>query len=253
MEIRKVAIVVCSLGVLAVVGCQGVGETLRNMGFESRSARLYRKQKADNARLAAQNAEYEAQRVSMATELDSLRAKRADLDKLAASAAPLPPKPANNDEKFARLRRSLGSEGEIYVTDKGEKAVRVRGDVFFRSGRVDVRREAGGILMKIANTIKEFDNDVTVFVDGHTDSDPLRYTKAKYGDNYGLGAARANAVVKALVALGVPRARLIPRSFGKNKPIADNSTAVGKRKNRRVEFMFAFANPGRAANTSFDR
>jgi len=241
MEIRKVAVVVCSLGVLAIVGCQGVGDTLRNMGFESRSARLYRKQKAENARLAAQNAEYEAQRAGMATELDGLKTKLAGLETPAAPPAPLTPRPADNDAKFARLRRSLGGDGEIFVTAKGEKAVRVRGDIFFRSGRVGVRREARGILTKIASAIKEFDDDVTVFVDGHTDSDPLRYTKAKYGDNYGLGAARANAVVKELVALGVPRARLIPRSFGKEKPIADNSTAAGKRKNRRVEFMFAFA------------
>lgn len=244
MKIRKVAVVVCSLGVLAAVGCQGVGDTLRNMGFESRSARLYRKQKAVNARLIAQNAEYEAERIGMATELENLRRKPADLDSStasAASSAPLAPKRIDNDEKIARLQRALGRDGTIFVTDKGERAVRVRSDIFFRSGRVDVRREAKGVLMKIANTIKEFDDDVTVFIDGHTDSDPLRYTKAKYGDNYGLGAARANAVVKELVRLGVPRARLIPRSFGKDKPIADNTTAAGKRKNRRVEFMFAFA------------
>lgn len=241
MRIRKMAVVVCSLGVLAAVGCQGVSSALRNIGFESRSSRLYRKQKADNARLAALNAEYEAQRVSMTTTLDGLKLELAGKDGPATSPAPLVPKPVDNNEKFERLRRALRGKGTIFVTEKGERVVRVRGDIFFRSGRVDVRREAKGVLMTIANTIKDFDDGVTVFVDGHTDSDPLRYTKAKYGDNYGLGAARANAVVKELVALGVPRARLIPRSFGKEKPIADNSTAAGKRKNRRVEFMFAFA------------
>jgi len=240
MEIRKVAVVVCSLAVLAAVGCQGVGDTLRNMGFESRSSRLYRKQKAENARLIALNAEHEAQRGGLTAERDALIQKLAAMEPVAPPTG-LTRKPANIDGKFEKLRQELRGKGTIFVTEKGEKALRVTGDIFFRSGRVGVRREARGILTTIANTIKKFDDDVTVFVDGHTDSDPLRYTKAKYGDNYGLGAARANAVVKELVALGVSRARLIPRSFGKDKPIADNRTVAGKRKNRRVEFMFALA------------
>lgn len=247
MESRKVAVIVCSLGLLAIVGCQGVADTLRTVGIESRSARLYRKQKAENARLVAESAEHEAQRAAAAAELERIKGL---VDK---PSEPPVPKPVDSDGKIERLQRALGEHGKIYITENGEKAVRVTGDIFFRSGKVDVRREARGILRKIANTIKEFDDSVTVFIDGHTDSDPLRYTKAKYGDNYGLGAARANAVVKELVALGVPRARLIPRSFGKDKPIAENTTAAGKRKNRRVEFMFAVASSGHATKTSFDR
>ncbi len=68
-----------------------------------------------------------------------------------------------------------------------------------------------------------------------------------------MGAARATAVAKELVALGVPRNRLITRSFGEKRPIAENTTRAGKSKNRRVEFMFALTKADPAMKMSLDR
>jgi len=251
MAVRKSMVLVCLLGVLAG-GCSTMSDGLRRLGFESRASRLYRKQKADNARLAAQNAESEARLESLMAEQQRLTDKLAEREKPIAgpSAAPVPND--NNDAKLARLLQRLGSDAEIVVTPDGNKGVRVKGDIFFRSGKTSVRREARGVLRKIATAINEFGN-VAVFVDGHTDNDPLRYTKAKYGDNYGLGAARATAVAKELVALGVPRSRLITRSFGEKRPIAENTTRAGKSKNRRVEFTFAFTKTDPAMKMSLDR
>jgi flagellar motor protein MotB len=256
MAVRKSMALVWLLGVLGG-GCSTMSEGLRGLGFESRASRLYRKQKADNARLAAQNAESEARLASMMAEQDRLAAENARLAKLAKAtnvgpAAPIDTAPDNNDAKWARLLQRLGSDAELVVTPDGNKGVRVTGDLFFRSGKTSVRSEARGVLRKIATAINEFGN-VAVFVDGHTDNDPLRYTKAKYGDNYGLGAARAAAVAKELVALGVPRNRLITRSFGEKRPIAENTTRAGKSKNRRVEFMFAFTKTDPAMKMSLDR
>ena len=53
--------------------------------------------------------------------------------------------------------------------------------------------------------------------------------------NQTLSDARAKSVVAWLVAHGVPAARLTAKGFGQTNPVADNATADGRTKNRRVE------------------
>lgn len=249
MAVRKLALLVCALAVLAS-GCSSMGNAMRSMGLESRGSRLYRKEKAKNERLAALAAESESQLAAAMAERDDLLAQIAKYD-----APPVPgpkiatPKPVDNSKIWERLRPL----GEIIVTPEGEKALRVKSDLFFRSGKATVRSDARAVVSKIAAAIRTR-SDVVVYVDGHTDSDPLRYTKKKYGDNYGLGAARATAVAEQLVAMGVPRSQLITRSFGKDRPIADNATRAGKGKNRRVEFTLALSSTAaRTTKVSLDQ
>ncbi|WP_414729636.1 OmpA family protein [Zhongshania aliphaticivorans] len=52
--------------------------------------------------------------------------------------------------------------------------------------------------------------------------------------NYRLSRARARAVGKALVGLGVAAERIEIQAFGANMPVADNSTSAGRALNRRV-------------------
>ncbi|MNL43642.1 Outer membrane porin F precursor [compost metagenome] len=65
-------------------------------------------------------------------------------------------------------------------------------------------------------------------VEGHTDSD---------GDdqrNLALSVARAESVVNALIERGVSASRLYAIGYGEMRPVADNDTADGKRRNRRI-------------------
>ena len=57
--------------------------------------------------------------------------------------------------------------------------------------------------------------------------------------NQALSDRRANAVMDALVGLGVPGNRLRSRGFGEARPVASNDTAEGRQMNRRVELVFA--------------
>jgi OmpA-OmpF porin, OOP family len=71
--------------------------------------------------------------------------------------------------------------------------------------------------------------DVTVRIDGHTDS----IGTEEY--NMGLSERRAEAVAAYLEAAGVSRDRMTVAWFGESQPVASNDTAEGRAQNRRVE------------------
>ena len=74
----------------------------------------------------------------------------------------------------------------------------------------------------------------TIEIEGHTDNVPMH--SAKYANNNELSAARALAVFDYLLAnTSLDPAMIKTSGRGEYKPIADNSTAEGRAKNRRVE------------------
>ncbi len=66
-------------------------------------------------------------------------------------------------------------------------------------------------------------------IGGHTDN------IGTASDNLTLSKRRAEAVVHFLLDQGIPEARLQAKGYGSTRPIADNSTAEGRAKNRRSE------------------
>ena len=79
-------------------------------------------------------------------------------------------------------------------------------------------------------TLKEW-GDVKVEVAGHTDSIGT--------DNYNMGLSlrRANAVRDYLISKGIAAENLTAKGYGESQPVADNQTAAGRFKNRRVELV----------------
>ena len=70
----------------------------------------------------------------------------------------------------------------------------------------------------------------TIRVEGHTDN------VGSAESNLTLSTERAQAVVTYLTKKGVPANRLEAKGFGDQRPIGDNTTADGRKANRRVEF-----------------
>ncbi len=97
----------------------------------------------------------------------------------------------------------------------------------FRTSSAIIAPSSRPVLAKLAETAKACAG--TLAIEGHTDSD------GKEDSNMALSRSRAEAVAQALGALGIEDDRLAPKGFGESKPIAPNTTPVGKAKNRRIE------------------
>ncbi|CAN0599740.1 unnamed protein product, partial [Laminaria digitata] len=96
-------------------------------------------------------------------------------------------------------------------------------------GSASAERRASGlkILDRVAKAAEGCPGSLQV--EGHTDNQ---------GDaqfNLRLSQARAQSVLEALVERSLPRARLRAVGLGAEQPIADNNSAAGRQKNRRIQ------------------
>jgi outer membrane protein OmpA-like peptidoglycan-associated protein len=103
----------------------------------------------------------------------------------------------------------------------------------FESARAIIKETSYASLADLATYLVE-NADFKLKIAGHTDSDG--------GDqaNMILSKKRAEAVRDFLESRGVAKERCTVMWFGETQPIADNSTAEGRQKNRRVEMEIIF-------------
>jgi OOP family OmpA-OmpF porin len=85
------------------------------------------------------------------------------------------------------------------------------------------------LLDEILAALQQFP-DVSIEIAGHTDD----LGSEEYNDE--LSRRRADAVLAYLVARGEPVDRFLVSGYGESRPIADNTTADGRARNRRIEF-----------------
>jgi chemotaxis protein MotB len=141
-------------------------------------------------------------------------------------------KPREDLEAAAReIASKFQKDQAVVETSETEVTVGLSSDVTFASGEAvlsDVGRsaleKAGAILAKLPNAIR---------IEGHTDSVPMR--GGRYPTNWHLSAARAQSVVRLLIAAGVDARRMQVIGFSDTRPRAENDTADGRAKNRRIE------------------
>lgn len=103
----------------------------------------------------------------------------------------------------------------------------------FETGKSTIVASSYPLLNQIANAFID-EPSWRVEVQGHTDN------VGSIETNQRLSEERANAVRDFLIKAGVPEQQLIAHGYGPSMPIADNSTADGRAKNRRVEFVITF-------------
>jgi chemotaxis protein MotB len=130
---------------------------------------------------------------------------------------------------------SLAGVEATYDKSRGTLTVNLPGQVLFEPGKAAIKKTAYPTLDKIVSAIKKDYSKKTIYVDGHTDADPISRTKATWEDNWDLAAARANAVRRYLTSHGVDSKKVDLRAFGPNRPKG------GKAASRRVEIVVQVA------------
>jgi len=127
----------------------------------------------------------------------------------------------------------LARREPAFEYDQATGTLSVAAEVLFDSGKARLKKTGIEALRKVAPILAG--SGRLVRVDGHTDSDPIK--RSKWEDNWQLASERARQVVKLLVKEGVDKDRLFFAAFADTRPKAENTTAKGKRLNRRVELV----------------
>lgn len=136
----------------------------------------------------------------------------------------------------------------LFEFDRATGRLRFASDITFDSGSNVVKPAARTALTKLAAILSsDVAKKIHATIIGHTDTDPVKKATTiallkelgKTTNNMGLSIARAESVAEILKAGGVGVARIITQGMGESQSIADNRTAGGKAKNRRVEIFLS--------------
>lgn len=136
----------------------------------------------------------------------------------------------SEDAQQLSVKDAKDVEANIKETDK-TVVTKVFQNLEFDVNSENIRSSSNRGLEELAILLKE-NPGWKLKLGGHTDN--------VQDDDYNLilSKKRVDAVKNYLVKAGVASDRIITRHFGEKYPIADNSTAEGKQKNRRVEMLF---------------
>ena len=129
------------------------------------------------------------------------------------------------------------NSNELSVAIKNGKVyVSLQENLLFPSGSAVVNPKGKEALGKLATVLNQ-NPDITVDIEGHTDSIPIH---AKYQDNWDLSLARAASIVRILtVDYRVDPTRVIASGHSQYDPVQPNSTPEGRQLNRRTDIILS--------------
>jgi outer membrane protein OmpA-like peptidoglycan-associated protein len=137
---------------------------------------------------------------------------------------------------------------DVFDFDAATGRLRFKADLTFDSGSDAVKPDAKAALTKLGGIlISDAAKSLRINIVGHTDNDPVKKAGTvarlkelgKAPTNQGLSEARAEAVAAALKDARVEAARIATKGVGEAQPMAPNTSAEGKAKNRRVEIFLS--------------
>jgi outer membrane protein OmpA-like peptidoglycan-associated protein len=137
----------------------------------------------------------------------------------------LEPKGKGNEKTFVEFKVP---PAKVTVTEVTNREI----TVFFKSNSSKLSAEAMDLIKKVGESSPDV---VKVSVSGYTDS------RGKRPSNEALSKERSDFVVNALVESGVSVKSIVSDGYASDSPIADNESASGRAKNRRVEIKIVGA------------
>jgi chemotaxis protein MotB len=129
------------------------------------------------------------------------------------------------------------NSSELSVAIKNGKVyVSLQENLLFPSGSAVVNPKGKEALGKLAAVLNQ-NPDITVDIEGHTDSIPIH---AKYQDNWDLSLARSASIVRILTTdYRVDPTRVIASGHSQYDPVQPNSTPEGRALNRRTDIILS--------------
>ncbi len=131
---------------------------------------------------------------------------------------------------IAKDQNTVENENALSNTDSNTSKYPQRSilNISFASSKANILPETLGEIEELAQFLQE-NKTYEVIIYGYTDN------TSKKSNNQKLSQNRAKAVMKALIAYGIKLTRLTAIGMGSKNPIAENNTAQGRAKNRRIE------------------
>lgn len=146
----------------------------------------------------------------------------------------------NMAKELNKALAPLVDEGKVKVTEGALGiTVDINASVLFAPG--DARLDLGAVraLAAVAQILAP--TDFPIIVEGHTDNTPI--STPQFPSNWELSGMRASSVVRLFIETGVDGRRLTATGYADQRPLADNATADGRQRNRRVAITIESRNP----------
>ena len=208
---RTIATALAALS-LSVLGSCATQKTLKQYQDEVRALREERTSlKKENRDLRSQSQSFE---VALAD----------------ANVKPSTPAPVAENSELDSLGLDYGTnrEGNFFIS--------IPSEVNFASGKAELTKKGQEALRAVARTLHEQHRGQAYWIEGHTDTDPIK--KSKWDSNRQLSVERAMAVLSFLVEeCSVPDEQCIVAGHGQYQPVTTNDDNASKARNRRVEIV----------------
>lgn len=150
----------------------------------------------------------------------------------------------NQRDAMNRLKKTIGDalvgfnpdELSVFIKD-GKLYVSMEEKLLFKSGSAVVDPKGKEALGKVAQVVNNTP-DISVMIEGHTDTVPIR--NAAFADNWALSVGRAASIVRILTQdYKLDPHRITASGRGEFHPVQTNSTPTGKAANRRTEIIIS--------------
>jgi chemotaxis protein MotB len=136
-------------------------------------------------------------------------------------------------DAYAR-RHGLSNQLQTAIVRRGLVVRLLTDRVVFDPGQAFLKPAARPLLGQVAKALN-LDKTHPIMVEGHTDNVPI--SGSQFPSNWELSTARASVVVRFMISAGIDKYRLGAAGYANLYPVASNSTASGRSKNRRVEIV----------------
>lgn len=138
-------------------------------------------------------------------------------------------------EQFRSALLGQGLQESIEVTVSANQVnLQISERILFELGQAELTAEGREVLVTLVPLLSVA-SDHSLSIEGHTDPTPI--ANAQFPSNWELSSQRATGVLRFLLTQGIAAERMRAVGYASTRPLADNATAEGRARNRRVALI----------------